>query len=29
MELDLKIDDLQAGRGILGLRRKHADFGEE
>jgi hypothetical protein len=28
-ELDLKIDNLQAGRGIRGLRRKRANFGEE
>jgi hypothetical protein len=27
--LNFKIDDLRAGQRILGLRRKHVDFGEE
>jgi hypothetical protein len=27
--LNLKIDDFQAGRRILGLRRTHVDFGEK
>jgi hypothetical protein len=29
MELDLKTDDLRAGRRILGLRRMRINFGEE